>query len=226
MSEQRHDGVAISVRGVTKRYGDMVALDRIDLEIEQGEFVVLGGPSGSGKSTLLHLLAALERPDGGTIEVQGRRLDHHSRHLDRFRRIDVGIVFQLHNLIPRLTARENIEAAMFGTHHGRRERVARASELLARLALEHRAEDRPPTMSGGERQRVAIARALANHPRVILADEPTGSLDDVSAALVLDLFDELRGTGTTVLAVSHDARLDRRADRMVDVVEGRTSLFG
>ena len=219
-------GPAISVRGVTKRYGDTVALDHFDLDVARGEFAVLVGPSGSGKSTLLNLLAALEQPDEGTIEIMGHRLGRHARHLDHLRRVEVGLVFQLHNLIPRLTARENIEAAMFGTHRSRRQRVARATELLDRLDLAHRANDRPPTMSGGERQRVAVARALANDPRVILADEPTGSLDDDSSDLVLDLFAELRTAGATILAVSHDARLDRRADRLVQLVDGASVEAG
>lgn len=213
------DGPAIVVRDVSKRYGRTIVLEHVDLDIARGEFAVLAGPSGSGKSTLLNLLAALEKPDTGTIEVGGHRLGRHARHLDHLRRVEVGLVFQLHNLIPRLTARQNIEAAMFGTHHGHRQRTARADELLERLDLAHRAGDRPPTMSGGERQRVAVARAIANEPAVILADEPTGSLDDASADLVLDLFDELRASGATILAVSHDARLDQRGDRVVSIVE-------
>jgi len=210
---------AIAVHDVSKRYGRTVALDHVDLEVARGEFVVLAGPSGSGKSTLLNLLGALEKPDTGTISVGGHRLGRHGRHLNHLRRVEVGIVFQLHNLIPRLTARENVEAAMFGTHHGRKQRVARATELLDRLDLTRRANERPPTLSGGERQRVAIARALANEPAVILADEPTGSLDDDSADLVLDLFDEIRAGGATILAVSHDARLDARAERVVSITE-------
>ncbi len=209
------------MRGVRKRYGRNVVLDGFDLDIARGEFVVLNGPSGCGKSTTLNLLAALERPDGGTIEVAGHRLDRrHPRRLAHFRRYEVGMVFQLHNLIPRLTARENVEAAMFGTGRHRRQRIARADELLERLGLAEQAGDRPPTMSGGERQRTAVARALANEPGIILADEPTGSLDDESAASVLDLLEELRDAGSTILAVSHDARLDERADRVVHLVGG------
>lgn len=209
------------MRGVRKRYGRNVVLDGFDLEVARGEFVVLNGPSGCGKSTTLNLLAALERADGGVIEVAGHRLDRrHPRHLAHFRRHEVGMVFQLHNLIPRLTARENVEAAMFGTGRHRRQRVARAAELLERLGLAEQADDRPPTMSGGERQRTAVARALANEPGIVLADEPTGSLDDESAASVLDLLEELRDGGSTILAVSHDARLDERADRLVHLVGG------
>lgn len=211
----------ITMKDVRKRYGRTVVLDGFDLEVRRGEFVVLNGPSGCGKSTTLSLLAALERPDGGTIEVAGHRLDRrHPRHLAHFRRMEVGMVFQLHNLIPRLTARENIEVAMFGSGRHRRQRVARADELLDRLGLTERARERPPTMSGGERQRTAVARALANEPAVILADEPTGSLDDESAESVLDLLEELRSGGSTILAVSHDVRLDQRADRLVRLMGG------
>jgi putative ABC transport system ATP-binding protein len=219
VSSTGQDGPAILVRDVSKRYGRTVALNHIDLEVARGEFAVLAGPAGAGKSTLLNLLAALEKPDTGTIEVGGHKLGRHGRHLNHLRRVEVGLVFQLHNLIPRLTARENIEAAMFGTHHSRKQRVARATELLERLDLAHRAGDRPPTMSGGERQRVAVARALANEPGVILADEPTGSLDDESADLVLDLFDELKDRGSTILAVSHDNRLDARGDRVLSITD-------
>lgn len=213
------DGPAISVHNASKRYGRTVALDHVDLEVARGEMVVLKGPSGAGKSTLLNLLAALERPDTGTIEVEGHHLGRHARHLNHLRRVEVGLVFQLHNLIPRLTAIQNVETAMFGTHHGHRAREAAAREMLERLDLDHRADERPPTMSGGERQRVAVARALVNDPAVILADEPTGSLDDESAELVLDLLDERRRAGRTILAVSHDARLDRRGDRIVTIEE-------
>ncbi len=216
------DGPAILAKQLTKRYGRLQVLERIDLEIAHGEFVVLVGPSGSGKSTILHLLAALESPDHGELVVAGHRLGRHAHGLSRYRRHDVGIVFQLHNLIPRLTARENVESAMFGTHRSRRQRVDRADELLERLALTDRTNEHPATMSGGERQRVAVARALANEPQVLLADEPTGSLDEVSADVVLQIFAELVATGTTILAVSHDDRLNRHADRLIPVVGGRT----
>ncbi len=221
-SDRGGAGPAILARGTTKRYGHLDVLAGIDLAVAVGEFAVLVGPSGSGKSTLLHLLAALEPADSGELTVAGHRLGHHVGYLSRFRRESVGIIFQLHNLIPRLTARENVEAAMFGTRHGRRRRIARATELLERLDLADRAEDHPATMSGGERQRVAVARALANEPSVLLADEPTGSLDEASADLVLAIFAELVAGGTTVLAVSHDERLNRRADRVIEVVDGRT----
>ena len=215
------DADAIRATGVTKRFGRNLVLNGVDLVVATGEFAVLVGPSGSGKTTLLNMIGALETPDCGELQVDGRSIGHHGGRLSQFRRTQVGMVFQLHNLIPRLTARENVEVAMFGTGCGRRERLQRADELLARLDLADRADDQPPTMSGGERQRVAVARALANNPSVLLADEPTGSLDDDSGKLVLDLFEELVAGGTTILAVSHDIRLNERADRLIQVVDGR-----
>jgi putative ABC transport system ATP-binding protein len=212
---------AISVRSLSKRYGSTRAVDDVSFEIARGEFAVLLGPSGSGKTTMLSLIAALEKPDHGTIVVDGHTLGRHASPLSRYRRFTVGLIFQLHNLVPRLTARENIEVAMFGTHRNRAVRNERATELLERLSLGHRADDKPPTMSGGERQRVAIARALANHPPIILADEPTGSLDDDSSDQVLDLLAERVAGGDTVLAVSHDARLNERAHRLIPFVGGR-----
>ena len=213
---------AIVVTGVSKQYGRSKVLNGIDLTIRRGEFAVLVGPSGSGKSTLLNVIAAIEVVDDGDITVAGHHVGRHGPHLSRFRRSEIGLVFQLHNLIPRLTARQNIEVAMFGTHRSHKERTARADELLERLDLGDRADDEPPTMSGGERQRVAVARALANEPLVLLADEPTGSLDDASGKLVLDLFEELiEQRGMTILAVSHDSRLNERADRVIELVEGR-----
>jgi putative ABC transport system ATP-binding protein len=215
---------AVLARNVSKRYGPTVSVNDVSLEVAPGEFVVINGPSGCGKSTLLSLLAALEEPDDGVIIVRGRNLKTHARRLSRFRRVEVGIIFQLHNLVPQLTARQNIEAAMFATRRNRHERRERADELLAKLGLADRATAKPPQLSGGERQRVAVARALANEPRILFADEPTGSLDDDAAAVVLDLFDELIADGVTILAVSHDARLNSRADRVILMSNAATLL--
>ena len=201
--------------------GRVRALRGVNLRVTAGEFVALSGPSGCGKSTLLHLLAALDRPTSGTIMVCGRELSQrHDR--NRYRRLDVGIVFQLHNLIPRLTAQENVELAMFGTHHGPRARRARARELLIALDLGHVAARTPTRLSGGERQRVAIARALVNRPAILLADEPTGNLDPQSVRAVLSLFDDAREQeGTTVAMVTHDPLVAARADRVVHLRDGR-----
>lgn len=211
------------VEGVVKRFGPDTVLDGASFSMRSGEMVALTGPSGSGKSTLIHLLAALDDPDAGTICIDGVTLGHHGRtSLSRFRRTHVGIVFQLHNLIPRLTVAQNVELAMFSTGRNRAERAAQARRLLERLGLGSRVDRKPPQLSGGERARVALARGLANDPPVLLADEPTGNLDDVSAEAVMDQLSELaHDDGVAVLVVSHDARMTSRADRVVRLDQGR-----
>ena len=179
------------------------------------------GPSGCGKSTLLHLLAALDRPDAGRICVGDVEVSAVAN-ANRYRRNEVGLVFQMHNLLPHLDARRNIEIPMLGTHRSRSERRARSDELLAAVGIPDLGERRPPELSGGERQRVAIARALANEPGVILADEPTGSLDSEAVEHVLALFERLRADrGVTILMVTHDDDVADRADRIVRMRDGR-----
>ena len=209
--------------GVRKTYeeGRIVALASVDLTVAPGELVSVVGPSGCGKSTLLHLRAALDRPDEGIIRVAGHSLGD-DPNLDHSRARHVGIVFQLHNLIPSLSAAENVEVPMFETARGRRERTTRARELLHRVGLEDRARSRPAELSGGERQRVAIARALANDPLLLLADEPTGSLDSEAGKLVLALIEDVRrDRGVTILLVTHDADVATRADRTIRMLDGR-----
>ncbi len=212
---------AVEVRGVTKSYdGTVMALRGVDLEVTGGEFVAITGTSGCGKSTLLHLLAALDAPTSGSVAVDGRDLAG-IRDLSRYRRQEVGLVFQLHNLLPQLTVLANVEVAMLGTGTGRSERRARALDLLARVdlrGLEHR---HPTQLSGGERQRTAIARALANRPRVLLADEPTGSLDSASTTRALGLFRSVRDEGVTIVMVTHDPDVAAEAHRIVDMADGR-----
>ena len=165
----------IEVHEVEKVYDDGMirALDGVDLNVANGEFVAITGPSGCGKSTLLHLLAALDRPTAGTIRVDGYDLNHLRRN-NLFRREEIGLVFQLHNLLPRLSVLGNVQIAMAGSRRPHAERSAYARKLLGDVDLGHLADRRPPQLSGGERQRVAIARALANDPAILLADEPTG----------------------------------------------------
>ncbi|MBS1847581.1 MAG: ABC transporter ATP-binding protein [Actinobacteria bacterium] len=214
----------MEVEGLSKRYGPDVVLDDVSFSVDRGEFVALVGRSGSGKSTLIHLLGGLEPPDSGVISVDGVSLRHHGRTpLAKFRRTHVGIVFQLHNLIPRLTAVQNVELAMFSTGRSRHRRREHALELLERLDLAHRANRRPPQLSGGERARVALARGLANDPPVLLADEPTGSLDDEAADRVGAQLTSLAREGVTVLCVSHDARLNDRADRTLRLADGKVA---
>lgn len=219
----RTDPPIISVDGLVKAYGSDTVLDGVSFEVFPGELVVLTGPSGAGKSTLVHLLGALESPDAGTIRIDGIDLGHHGRtSLSHFRRDHVGIVFQLHNLIPRLTAGQNVELAMFSTRRSSTEREARARGVLTRLELGAKVGRRPPQLSGGERARVALARGLANEPPVLLADEPTGNLDDVSAELVASQLRSLADDGhVAVFAVSHDQRLNAKAHRILRLEQGQ-----
>jgi ABC-type lipoprotein export system ATPase subunit len=217
---------AIELVEVTKHFdgGLVKALDGLSLRVEQGESVAVTGPSGCGKSTMLHLIAALDRPTSGSIRVGGNDLAT-VRDLPAYRRHRVGLIFQLHNLLPQLSAIENIEIAMFGTELSLRERRRRAEALLEDVGLGEMASRLPTKMSGGERQRVAIARALANEPPLVLADEPTGSLDEASVERVLALFDHLREErpNLTLLIVTHDARVASRSDRIIRLRNGRVA---
>src|SRR5205085_3556853 len=197
----------------------------VSFQVEPGEYVAITGPSGCGKSTLLNLIGALDRPTVGEIRVGGERVAD----LDgaRYRGSVVGFVFQFHNLIATLNASENVELAMFGHELGRAARVDRARELLAEVGLSERAGAYPPTLSGGERQRVAIARALANEPRLLLADEPTGSLDSATGDQIVALLLRVREQrGTTILLVTNDGSVAARADRTLQMKDGKLTLSG
>ena len=202
-------------------HGRIVALEDASFRIEPGELVALTGPSGSGKSTLLNLIGALDRPDRGSIVVDGQRVEQ----LDdpaAYRADTVGFVFQFHNLIPTLSALDNVQIPMIGRDGSRTEHVERARSLLDEVGLGRRAHARPSVLSGGERQRVAIARALANDPRLLLADEPTGALDSETSAQVLALLRRLRDEhGTTILLVTNDEAVAREADRTLRLLDGR-----
>ena len=212
----------VLVDGAVKTFeqGELRAVDSVDLEVWPGEFVAIVGPSGCGKSTLLNLIAALDLPDSGDIHVAGHDLDERED-LNGFRSRRVGLVFQLDNLLPGLTARENVEAPMFGTGLRRRDRRSRSLELLELVGLTDRADTRPPQLSGGERQRVAMARALANRPPLLLADEPTGRLDSTTSTQVMELLEGLRRDhGVTLLIVTHDPQVAALADRVVHMLDG------
>jgi ABC-type lipoprotein export system ATPase subunit len=216
-------GTLIETRGLTKVYGDgqgVRALDGVDLVINEGEMLAVMGPSGSGKSTLLNMLGGLDRPTKGQVLIDGQDLSE-VKNLDTFRARTVGFVFQLHNLLPTLTALENVGVPMRGQPIRRRVRRERAKELLALVGLADRMNHLPSQLSGGQRQRVAVARALANQPRLILADEPTGSLDTTAGDDIMHLLADLNTSqGTTIIVVSHDRRVARATDRILTMRDG------
>ena len=200
--------------------GEIHALDGASLAIAQGEFVALMGPSGCGKSTLLQMIGALDEPDAGQMRYRG--MPYGELDPAGFRASRLGFVFQSFRLLPTLTASENVQVPMFGMSWTRKERSARADVLLDSVGMQQRRNKRPAQLSGGERQRVAIARSLANDPELILADEPTGSLDSSSAKNVLDLLLSLRASrNLTVLMVTHDPAVAACADRIVGMRDGR-----
>lgn len=217
------DSIVVA-RDLVKTYenGRTRALDGVTLEIMRGEFVAICGPSGSGKSTLLNLIGALDKPDSGELWVAGEDLAHSRGDLANFRARKVGFIFQLHNLIPSLTALENVLIPTLELNHSRRDARARAQGLLERVGLGDKAHRRPPELSGGERQRVAVARALVNNPEIVLADEPTGSLDSKNERQVLELLRELQSErGVTLILVTHDPRVAQNADRVIELLDGR-----
>jgi putative ABC transport system ATP-binding protein len=197
------------------------AVHDVDLDIAQGEFVVVAGPSGSGKSTLLSLLGGLDRPTAGGVSLDGESLDRLSdNRLAAVRRQKLGFVFQFFNLIPHLTALENVGLPLRLAGASRHQVASRAGRLLERVGLGERLTHRPLQLSGGEQQRVAIARALVNAPRVVLADEPTGNLDSHNASQIAELFAELNRGGQTFVVVSHDDVFHPFAHRVVQMLDG------
>ena len=214
---------AVEVIDLVKTFdeGRTRALDGATLRVDEGEFVAITGPSGCGKSTLLHLVAALDRPDSGSIVVQGEDITRR-RDLSRYRARTVGLVFQLHNLLPSLTAVENVEVPMYEAGLGLRERRKKALGLLEVVGLTGKAKRRPPQLSGGERQRVAIARALCNDAPILLADEPTGNLDSKSGRMVIEALQDIHHQhGLTIIMVTHDPSIAATADRILTMLDGR-----
>jgi putative ABC transport system ATP-binding protein len=229
MSRIEHGDHPIRLRDVTRSYpvGDSSfrALDGVSLELPQGAFVAVVGRSGSGKSTLVNMLAGLDRPSTGSVEVHGERLEQLDEDaLSSWRGKHVGVVFQFFQLLPTLTVAENVALPMdfCGTHKPKAARQ-RALELLHSVGIAEQADKLPSALSGGQQQRVAIARALANEPRLIVADEPTGNLDSTTAAQVLELLASLTLQGRTVVMVTHDDKLRDRADLLVTLVDGRVA---
>ncbi|MGW7439283.1 ABC transporter ATP-binding protein [Streptomyces sp. NPDC054849] len=217
--------VVVRLDGVHKEFGDAKALDGLSLEIRAGDAVAVMGPSGCGKSTLLNMVAGLDRPTAGTVEVQGQDLGRMSETgLALFRRRHIGMIFQFFNLIDDLPALDNVALTAQLTGTPARQARRRALELLDELGVADRRNTYPATLSGGERQRIAVARALMNRPALLLADEPTGALDSRSGEQVMDLLIDLNQIGQTLLIVTHDPHLATRcASRLVEVADGRVA---
>jgi putative ABC transport system ATP-binding protein len=218
--------VVIDAAHVTREFtmpaGTVTAVRDVSLQIREGDYVAVRGPSGCGKSTLLHMLGCVDAPSSGTLTFDARdvaRLSDYERSLLRLRQI--GFVFQRFFLLPMLTAAENVELPMSEAGIGKSERHERVRELLEYVGLAARAEHRPAQLSGGEMQRVAVARALANRPRLLLADEPTGELDEATGAQIAKLLDRVNADGTALVIVTHDAALAGRARRLLTMRDGR-----
>jgi putative ABC transport system ATP-binding protein len=218
------EDAAVAVRDVRKTYhvGEPVhALDGVTLAVPRGSYTAVMGPSGSGKSTLMNLVGCLDTPTEGTVYVDGRDVTAmDGRDRTRIRGAEIGFVFQTFNLMPRLSALENVALPLVFAGVGRRERETRARELLERVGLGDRTDHVPAELSGGQRQRVAIARALVADPALVLADEPTGNLDSETGAAILDLFDEINAEGNTLVVVTHERHVAERAERIVHLLDG------
>jgi putative ABC transport system ATP-binding protein len=216
----------IAMAGIRKVYDTgkvkVEALSGVDLDIFPGEFVAIVGPSGSGKSTLMNLVGCLDTPTDGTYSIGGENVAGVTRDtLAEIRNRRVGFVFQNFNLLPHITAQENVELPMLFGGISPKERRTRAAELLTKVGLGDRVDHKPTELSGGQMQRVAIARALAMNPDIVLADEPTGNLDTSSGTDVMSLFNELWKSGRTLVIITHDPALARRASRIVEIRDGR-----
>jgi len=198
------------------------AIDAVSLQIKRGDFIALVGPSGSGKSTMMNLVGALDLATGGDIFLDGINIEHlEESELAQIRGKKIGFIFQTFNLVPTLTALENVTLPMIFQNIEKEERIVRATELLTRLKMDHRLKHLPNELSGGERQRVAIARALANDPEVILADEPTGNLDTKTGEEVIKVFEELNKEGKTIILVTHDTNMAKHADKIYKLKDGK-----
>lgn len=215
----------IEIKNLTKTYGrddvSVKALSRVSLKVKKGEFLAIMGPSGSGKSTLLNILGCLDRPDNGTYMFLGREITRNtsSNTLARLRREKIGFIFQTFNLLPRTSALNNV--MLPAIYSALKNRGQRAKELLDKVGLAERIKHTPNQLSGGEQQRVAIARALMNNPQMILADEPTGNLDSKSGQEIMHLLRGLNAEGVTIIAVTHDEKNARQADRVVKMEDGK-----
>ena len=219
-------GGSVSLRGIRKSFGSLDVLKGIDLDIAHGEVVSIVGPSGAGKTTLLQIMGTLDRADSGSVVINGTDVTRLSpKALARFRNQQIGFVFQFHQLLPEFTALENVMIPALIGGQGHRVARQRAEELLSFMGLADRATHKPAELSGGEKQRVAVARALANNPAVVMADEPSGSLDTTNKAELHRLFFDLRDhLGQTFVIVTHDEELARTTDRTIHLLDGQIAL--
>jgi putative ABC transport system ATP-binding protein len=220
-------GTVIDMHGIIKRFyegreNELQILNGIDLQVEKGEFVAIVGESGSGKSTLMNMIGLLDRPTEGTYTLNGTDvIQAGDLELSAIRCNEIGFVFQTYNLVPKITAVRNVEVPMMYAGISRRDRNARAKELLKMVGMEDRMKHRPEELSGGQKQRVAIARAMANDPSIILADEPTGALDSKTGRMVMDLFHELHEQhGKTIVLITHSIELSEETERIITIKDG------
>lgn len=218
--------LVIKLRDITRNFplGNEVVkvLKGIDLDIERGEYVALMGPSGSGKSTLMNLLGCLDTPTSGNYELNGKDVSNMTDdELAEIRNKEIGFVFQTFNLLPRTTALENVALPMIYAGKTKRERIERATEVLADVGLADRMDHKPNQLSGGQRQRVAVGRALVNNPTIILADEPTGNLDSKTSDEIMNLFNQIHAAGNTVILVTHEEAIAENAHRIIRLRDGK-----
>ncbi|MDD2401787.1 MAG: ABC transporter ATP-binding protein [Clostridia bacterium] len=217
----------ITIKGLTKKYrlGQEVitALDHVDLDIEEGEFLCILGTSGSGKSTLLHIVAGLEKSTRGEVLIKGVSMTKmKEKNMASFRRKHMGFIFQSYNLISSLTAVENVTLPLIFDRTGKKEREIRAKKLLVQMGLKNRLKNKSTEMSGGQQQRVSIARALVNNPKILFADEPTGNLDSKTTKEIMDvLTDKVRSAGVTLIMVTHDIEIAEYGDRIIYMKDGK-----
>ncbi len=218
----------IKIRGIVRNFplGQEVVkvLKDINLDIERGEYVALMGPSGSGKSTLMNILGCLDTPTAGTYELNGKDVSNMTQdELAEIRNKEIGFVFQVFNLLPRTTALENVALPLIYAGASKNERIERAEQVLEEVGLADRMDFRPSQLSGGQRQRVAVGRALVNKPSIILADEPTGNLDSKTSLEIMSLFDEIHKQGNTVIVVTHEEDIAKKAHRIIRLIDGKVA---
>ena len=221
----------LDLRSIYKTYGEgqveVPVLKDVSLQVAEGEYLAIMGPSGSGKSTLMNIIGCLDRATSGTYFLDGEDISSLSeKQLSEVRLKKVGFVFQTFQLLPQETALDNVALPLIYAGIGKQERQERAMESLRNVGLEDRATFLPTQLSGGQKQRVAIARAMINNPKVLLADEPTGALDQASGLQVIDLFGELNNQGTTIVMITHDAKVASNARRIVNIIDGELTEGG